>query len=73
MKKILLSLLFLSLISLNEFTLTYLSPDNQIGTEYITKIRFFNLILLITLLLVYLYYGNYVKQSLTKRIFFFIF
>ena len=73
MKKILLSLLFLSLISLNEFTLTYLSPDNQIGTEYIIKIRFFNLIQIITLLLVYLYYENYVKQSLTKRIFFFIF
>lgn len=73
MKKILLLFLSLTLIFTNEFALVYLSPDKQIGIDYLIKIRFFNLIIFVTLLIIYLYYENYLRLNFTKKTLFFIF
>ena len=73
MKKIILIILSLILIFINELTLVNLSPDGDLGIHYLIKIRFFNLITFLTLIIVYFYYENFLNVKITKKIFFIIF
>lgn len=64
MKKIILISLILVEVFVNEFSLVYLSSDNNIGSNNIVKIRFFNLIIFITIILIHFYYKNFIKIKL---------
>ena len=73
MKKIILIILSLILIFINELTLANLSPDSNLGIHYLIKIRFFNLITFLSMIIVYFYYENFLTVKITKKIFFIIF
>ena len=67
MKKIILIILSLILIFINELTLANLSPDGVLGIHYLIKIRFFNLITFLSLIIVYFYYENFLTVKITKK------
>ncbi len=71
-KKILIILLILIEIFVNEISLVYFSGDKSIGAENIIKIRFFNLITLITILIIFFYYQNFVKLKFLNKILYLI-
>ena len=67
MKKIILILFLLIELFINEFTLAQLAYDKQLGIDNIIKIRFFNLIIFITWIIIFFYYSDFVKvKPLTK-------
>lgn len=67
MKKIILILLLLIEIFVNEFTLTQLSNDKSLGIDVITKIRFFNFVILITWVIIFFYYSDFLRvKPITK-------
>ena len=67
-KKILLiSFIFIE-IFINEISLIYFSADKSIGVENILKIRFFNLVTFITILIIFFYYHNFVKLKFHSKI-----
>ena len=68
MNKIILLVLFVILILSNELILVNLSEDNNISPYFLTKIRFLNLITLLSFLVVYFYYENFIKLNLTRKI-----
>jgi len=70
MKKIILIILIVLEISINEFSLKFLSSDNSIGLDFTNKIRFFNLIVFVSLLIFYFYYENLVKLQIVSKLFF---
>ena len=55
MKNAIIIILLILELSINEFTLKFLSSDNSIDSNFITKIRYFNLIILLTLVIFYFY------------------
>ena len=68
MKKIIIFILLLLEILLNEFSLRSLSNDGEIDVNTINKIRFFNLIIFITIVIIYFYYDNFIKLKLLSKI-----
>ncbi len=55
-------------ILLNEFSLRFLSNDGIIDTNSINKIRFFNLITFITIIIIFFYFDNFIKLKLFTKI-----
>ena len=68
MRKTLLISLILIEILVNEISLIYFSVDKSIGIENVSKIRFFNLIIFITILIIFFYYQNFVKLKFFYKI-----
>ena len=68
MRKTLLISLILIEILINEISLIYFSVDKSIGIENVSKIRFFNLIIFITILIIFFYYQNFVKLKFFYKI-----
>ena len=72
MKKIILIILVILEISINEISLKFLSSDNSIGLDYTNKIRFFNLIIFVLLIIFSFYYENLIKLKIINKFFFLI-
>ena len=67
MKKTIIIFLLLIEILINEFTLTQFSSDKSIGIETVIKIRFFNLIIFISGIIIFFYYNDFLKlKTFTK-------
>lgn len=69
MKKIIIIILLIFELILNEFTLKFLSSDNSLDSNFTNKIRYFNLIVFITLLIFYFYYENLKKLKIFSKLF----
>ncbi len=61
MKKFLLLLLLLALLFINEFTLVNFSAENSLKEYNLIKIRYFNLINFVLIILVYFYWNDFIK------------
>ncbi len=72
MKNITIIVLLILELSINEFTLKFLLSDNSMDFNSINKIRYFNLIILVTLIIFYFYYENLIKIRFTSKISLFI-
>ena len=72
MKNITIIVLLILELSINEFTLKFLLSDNSIDFNSINKIRYFNLIILVTLIIFYFYYANLIKIRFTSKLSLFI-
>ena len=68
MKKIIIFILLLLEILLNEFSLRFFLNDVAIDVNSINKIRFFNLIIFITIIIIYFYYDNFIRLKLLSKI-----
>ena len=67
MKKILLFLSLLLLLFVNEFTLVNFSTENYLKEYNLIKIRFFNLINFIFILLIYFYWADFNKLKIIPK------
>ena len=67
MKKILLFLSLLLLLFVNEFTLVNFSAENYLKEYNLVKIRFFNLINFIFILLIYFFWADFVKLKIIPK------
>ncbi len=67
MKKILLLLLLLTLLFVNEFTLVNFSAENSLKEYNLIKIRYFNLINFVLIILVYFYWNDFIKLKIIPK------
>lgn len=68
MKKFLIILTLSTLILVNEFTLVYFTKGDLLQEYNLNKIRYFNLINLLLLVLIYLYWSDFYKLRIFSKI-----
>ena len=67
MKKILIFLSLLVLLFINEFTLVNFSAENSLKEYNLIKIRFFNLINFVFIILIYFYWTDFIKLKIIPK------
>ena len=67
MKKILIFLSILVLLFINEFTLVNFSAENSLKEYNLIKIRFFNLINFVFIILIYFYWTDFIKLKIIPK------